>query len=340
TAGGTTVRGLVIENFPGTGIYLNNAGGDTVAGNFLGTDVSGKVAAGNAGGVFASNAGLNKIGGPALGDRNVISGNGGGGIFLFSDGNTVQNNYVGADASAVANLHNAFGIEVHGSNNLIGGGSPGEGNVIAGNLDDGCFISLPSSAFNQVDGNRITSNQGNGVGIYNGAHDNVFGNSAAGAPVNDISANADDGVHFDGGTGNVVSGDNSISANGMLGISLLNTANNNQAAPALASAVSAGGQTTVTGTLHSTPNGSFTIQFWGNPPSDPAQGHVFLGSISVKTDPSGNAAFTATFPTALAAGGTVAPARPRRRGISQRPPPAARRAPVARPSSPQLAAGH
>src|SRR5262249_50694515 len=132
TAGGTTVRGLVIDNFPGEGIYLNNAGGDTVAGNFIGTDVSGKVAAGNAGGVFASNAGLNKIGGAALGDRNVISGNNGGGIFLFSDGNSVQNNFVGADASAMADLHNAFGIEVHGSNNLIGGGSPSEGNLIAG----------------------------------------------------------------------------------------------------------------------------------------------------------------------------------------------------------------
>src|SRR5262249_53128579 len=125
TAGGTTVRGLVIENFPGAGIYLHNAGGDTVSGNFLGTNVSGKVAAGNAGGVFASNAGLNQIGGPALGDRNVISGNNGGGIFLFSDGNSVQNNYVGADVSAVADLGNAFGIEVHGSNNMIGGGSPG-----------------------------------------------------------------------------------------------------------------------------------------------------------------------------------------------------------------------
>src|SRR5262249_11105147 len=236
TAGGTTVRGLVIENFPGEGIYLNNAGGDTVSGNFLGTDVSGKVAAGNSGGVFAVNVGgLNKIGGPALGDRNVISGNNGGGIFLFSDGNTVQNNFVGADASAGADLHNAFGIEVHGSNNLIGGGSPGEGNLIAGNLDDGCFISLPGAAFNQVDGNRITSNQGNGVGIYNGAHDNVFGNSAAGAPVNDISANAHDGVHFDGGTANFVTGGNSISANGGLGIQLLKNANNNQAAPVLAS---------------------------------------------------------------------------------------------------------
>src|SRR5262245_45165243 len=154
TAGGTTVRGLVVDNFHGFGIYLKNAGGDTVSGNFLGTDVSGKVAAGNAGGVGAFNAGFNTIGGAALVDRNVISANSGGGIYLNSDGNSVQNNYVGADASALADLKNDFGISVQGSNNLIGGGSPGEGNLIAGNFSDGCWISLASSAFNQVDGNQ------------------------------------------------------------------------------------------------------------------------------------------------------------------------------------------
>jgi CSLREA domain-containing protein len=317
TAGGATVRGLVIENFPGEGIYLNNAGGDTVTGNFIGTDVSGKVAAGNAGGVFASNAGLNNLGGPALGDRNVISGNNGGGIFLFSDGNTVQNNYVGADASALAALHNAFGIEVHGSNNLIGGGSPGEGNIIAGNLDDGCFISLPSSAFNQVDGNQITSNHGNGVGIYNGAHDNIFGTSAPGAAANVISSNANDGVHLDGGTGNVVGIGNSIFSNGGLGIHLLNNANNGQAAPGLMFAVVSGGQITVAGTLHSTPNAAFTILFWHNPLSDPTEGEFFLGSVIVTTDASGDAAFTTHFNTALAPGDAVTATATGSSGTSQ-----------------------
>src|SRR5262249_41261305 len=157
---------------------------------------------------------------------------------------------------------------------------------------DGCWINMASSAFNQVAGNRITSNAGNGVAIYNGAHDNVIGNSAVGAPGNNISANGDDGVHFDGGTANFVSGDTSITANGGLGIQLLNNANDNQAAPVLASAISAGGQTTVGGKLTSMPNGSYTLQFWGNPASDPAEGKVFLGSISVTTV-GGSASFSA-----------------------------------------------
>jgi hypothetical protein len=307
TAGDTTVRGLVIDNFLGWGVSLTNAGGDTVAGNFIGTDVSGKLRTeDDSGGVLASNAGSNTIGSPALGDRNVISGGIlSDGIYLQSDGNSVQNNFVGTDAFGVADLPNYDGISVQGSSNLIGGESAGEGNVIAGNLNDGVSISGATSAFNEVYGNQITFNQGSGVGVYQGAHNNIIGSSAAGAPVNDISSNQLDGVHFDSGTANLVCADNSLAANGGLAIRLFNNANNNQAAPVLASAVSAGGQTTVTGTLHSTPGWSFTIQFWSNPPADPAEGHVYLGSIGVTTDAGGNASFTAQFTTALAAGDTV-----------------------------------
>jgi hypothetical protein len=307
-AGGTTVRGLVIENFPGYGVYLGNAGNDTVAGDFIGTDVSGKAAGGNAGGgVYAINAGFNTIGGPALGDRNIISSNGlttgGSGIFLSSDGNSVQNNYVGADASAMADLGNYAGIDVQGSNNLIGGGSPGEANLIAGNGRDGVSIEGVSSAFNKVYGNQITSNGGGGVGIYAGAHDNFIGNSVPGAPVNDISNNQG-GVYIDSSTANFVSGGNSFSANGGA-IQLFNNDNNNQAAPVLTLPVFAGGPTTITGTLQSTPNTTFELNFWDNPPSNPAEGKVFLGSIAVTTDPGGKASFTAQFNAALSIRDTV-----------------------------------
>jgi hypothetical protein len=319
-AGGTTVRGLVIENFPGAGVYLGNAGNDTVAGNFIGTDVSGKAAAGNAGGgVYAINAGFNTIGGAGLGDRNIISGNGlttgWAGITLSSDGNSVQNNYVGADASAGANLGNYAGIEVVGSNNLIGGGSPGEGNVIADNGRNGVSIDGASSAFNKVYGNQITSNGGGGVGIYAGAHDNFIGNSVPGAPVNDISNNQG-GVYIDSSTANFVRGDNSFSADGGA-IQLLNNGNNNQAAPVLTSPVFAGGPTIITGTLQSTPNTTFELNFWDNPPSDPTEGKVFLGSISVTTDPGGKASFTAQFNAALSIGDTVTATAAGASGTSQ-----------------------
>jgi hypothetical protein len=307
TAGGTTVKGLVIENFLGLGVYLTNAGGDTVAGNFIGTDVSGKLREADTNGcIYAFNGGFNTIGGPALGDRNLISGGGLlDGIDLYSDGNVVQNNFIGTDASAVADLPDYDGIKVLGSNNLIGGALPGAGNLIAGNFNDGIAITQGSSAFNEVEGNQITFNNGNGVAIYNGAHDNVIGLPFASAPVNDISSNKLDGVHFDNGTANVVTGSNTISANGGLGIQLLNNANNNQPPALLTSATVAGGQTTITGTLISTANTTFTINFWDNPSSDPAEGHVFLGSLVLTTNAYGSAPFTATFTTALAAGDSV-----------------------------------
>src|SRR5262249_30149362 len=99
-AGNNAGTGLGLNHLPGYGVWPENAGDDTITGNFIGIDVFGKVPAGNSGGgISAINAGFNVIGGPALSARNVISGNGNGaGIFLDSDVNIVQNNYIGTDA--------------------------------------------------------------------------------------------------------------------------------------------------------------------------------------------------------------------------------------------------
>jgi hypothetical protein len=307
SAGSSAVTGLVINHFPGFGVSLTNAGDDTIAGNFIGIDVFGKVPAGNGGGgISAFNAGFNNIGGPALGDRNVISGNGNGaGIFLGSNVNNVENNYIGTDAFRVVGPANFHGILIQGSYNLIGGDTAAKGNVIAGNFADGIRISLATSAFNTVAGNQITFNQGHGIFTDNFAHDTTIGGLFAGQPVNDISFNHLAGVDFTDGTGNSVTGSNSITANGALGIELGLAANKQQTSPVLTTAFVAGGQTTVTGTLHSTPNTTFELRFWSNPSIDPAEGKVYLGAIAVTTDANGNASFTAKFNTALKVGDTV-----------------------------------
>ncbi|HZY84102.1 MAG TPA: hypothetical protein VFE78_04695, partial [Gemmataceae bacterium] len=52
TAGGVTLDGLAIANFSGNGVVLNNpagSAGDTVIGDFVGTDYTGTAAAGNGG---------------------------------------------------------------------------------------------------------------------------------------------------------------------------------------------------------------------------------------------------------------------------------------------------
>jgi hypothetical protein len=47
SGGNSTVRGLVINGFPGDGIRLSGSGGNVVEGNFIGTDVTGTLDRGN-----------------------------------------------------------------------------------------------------------------------------------------------------------------------------------------------------------------------------------------------------------------------------------------------------
>jgi hypothetical protein len=305
-AGNSVVDELVIDNFPGWGISLAGVGSDTVTGNFIGTDVTGKVAAGNGlGGISVdSSAPGNIIGDGMVADRNLISGNvNGPGIHLGSSDNRVQNNFVGADAGGMADLPNFQGIDVvGGSSNFIGGqASAAEDNLIAGNLQDGLVFEQNASA-NNVGGNHITLNQGNGIAVQTGSRFNVIGNLFSG-PVNDVSFNDLAGVRIYSGTGNALTSFNSIAGNGGRGID--EGVNKQQVAPVLTSVAVAGGQTTVTGMLTTTPTITLVILFFGNPSTSPAQGKTFLGSIQVKTDGSGNATFSAPFSTALAPGDTV-----------------------------------
>jgi len=72
--------------------------------------------------------------------------------------------------------------------------------------------------------------------------------------------------------------------------------------------VSSGGITTVAGTLNSTANATFQVDvFWG-PTRDPSlfgEGQVFLGTLSVTTDGSGNVTFSAPFAGTVPAGSWV-----------------------------------
>src|SRR5436305_10496623 len=75
-AGSSTVRGLVINRFS-TGIYLTTKGNNLIAGNFVGTDITGTAAQGNSSfGINAQGGNGNTFGGTVSADRNVISGNG------------------------------------------------------------------------------------------------------------------------------------------------------------------------------------------------------------------------------------------------------------------------
>lgn len=192
----------------GQGVVLRRVGfdvsGNTVQGNYIGTDATGLVALGNRdGGVALFGVRANTIGGAVAGARNVISGNGFGiptpgscpscspgapGILIqgsTASDNLVLGNYIGVDRSGIAPLGNSGrGILVSGApGNFVGGPRPGEGNVIGSNGLGGVVIARSASVGNRVEGNFIGTdasgtqrlgNGGAGAGTTNGASDNVI----------------------------------------------------------------------------------------------------------------------------------------------------------------------
>ncbi len=84
SASNSTIQGLVVKNFSGSGIVLTNgASNDVVQGNFIGTGNLGQGAAANGGdGIDVQLASNNTIGGTTPATANVIAGNAGNGITL------------------------------------------------------------------------------------------------------------------------------------------------------------------------------------------------------------------------------------------------------------------
>ncbi|HYZ11736.1 MAG TPA: CSLREA domain-containing protein, partial [Actinomycetota bacterium] len=193
----TTIRGLVINDF-GEGIRLS-VGGNTVQGNYIGTDETGLVAEGNFIGMFVSGSG-NQIGGTGAGQGNIISGNDNDGVGLPGASATVlEGNYIGLKADGSAALANGNqGVHIHGSstNNTIGGTSAAARNVISGNSASGVAISSATNTGNIIRGNYIGTKpngtealpNNTGVRITAGSS-NTIGGSAAGAG-NVISGNS------------------------------------------------------------------------------------------------------------------------------------------------------
>jgi hypothetical protein len=183
---------------------------NVVVGNYIGTDVTGKVSIPNgAEGIWIADAALdNIIGGATPAERNVISGNGLFGMNISGSratGNIVKGNYIGVDATGKVALWNPYGLAIDGAaNNIIGGTAPGEGNVISGN-GTGVLIRGSGASANVFKGNHIGAGStlsrplGNVLGIWilKGAHHNLIGGQDAGDG-NIISFNQRQGLMIEG----------------------------------------------------------------------------------------------------------------------------------------------
>ncbi len=151
-----------------------------IAGNYIGTDVTGTAAVPNYTGILIQQGATNtRIGTDGNGnadeaERNVISGNASDGIQITGVGTTgtlVAGNYVGTDATGMLALGNhVHGVAIDGgaSNNTIGGSTAAARNIISGNAVHGVDISGTATNFNTVSGNYIGTNVSGNAALGNG----------------------------------------------------------------------------------------------------------------------------------------------------------------------------
>ncbi len=212
SAGGTTIKGLAIDQFGADGIKLSANGGNTITNNYIGINAAGTTGKGNgADGVFV---GFNCNGNAIL--NNVISGNTGNGINLDgsnfpnnpgTSGNIVQGNFVGTNAVGTALVSNlGDGISVNfAANTTIGGNTAATRNILSGNKNgmelyqgsdnsviSGNFIGTDATGTQKLGNIRTGVLTGDGI-IFRGISNSIVGGTAPGAG-NLISGNGYDGI--------------------------------------------------------------------------------------------------------------------------------------------------
>jgi parallel beta-helix repeat protein len=216
------IKGFVIGNFHGAGIRLVKSSELHIEQNYIGTDVTGKVAAANKeGGIDLLDADRSVI------DGNLISGNGAFGIALariegiHSGGTTITGNRIGTNLAGTAGLPNQgpgvlLGIDAQA--NFIGKPKEVEKNIISGNNGHGISIlgHEETGTPNYISGNYIgtditgkkrVANLGDGINVSleNGGvcRDKISGNlpppfALDASPTNLISGNEGVGIHIIG----------------------------------------------------------------------------------------------------------------------------------------------
>jgi parallel beta-helix repeat protein len=171
--GGTTAaeRNLISGN-SGYGIWItgSNTRSNNVWGNYIGVNVNGTAAIGNAdAGVFLEfGTRSNNIGGTGSGEGNVIAGNGGQGIYVTAaNWNTIRGNTIGTNTGGADLGNTLHGIYLDGGAHTNG---IGPGNVIAFNDSDGVRVDGSTTLYNTITATQIYSNTLLGIENINGGN--------------------------------------------------------------------------------------------------------------------------------------------------------------------------
>lgn len=223
-------------------------------------------------------------------------------------GATLLGNYIGTDASGTRAVGNLVGVEVGASDIVIGGTSPGSGNVISGNQYNGIDLGFVAGYHTLAAGHRAVI-QGNLIGTK---ADGV-GSLGNGGTAIRLQRSDDSNIGgLDPGAGNVIAFNgqgvvvlqagnsvlsNPIYANQSRGIILgYAWSNNGQTFPVITSETIANGAVTIRGTLQSAPDTEFVVQVFADSQNLTSSKQTFLGFANVVTDANGKGSFRMTFP--------------------------------------------
>jgi hypothetical protein len=235
SGGNTTVCGLVISDWGADGVWSLSDKND-ISGNFVGTDVTGKVAQPNSpsptrlaynlppNSAITISGAYNLIGGTDRAERNLVSGNLGEAITIAGtpgspgsavDGSIVEGNFIGTNVDGTSGLANqGDGINVWGApDTIIGGASPAARNVISDNKGMGETTGGNPGSESEI--NTVFSDNFSIEGNYIGT--DVTGTLGLGFGPSDT------GIKIDGGAGWTIGGTTSgagnlISVHGVAGI--------------------------------------------------------------------------------------------------------------------------
>jgi hypothetical protein len=250
---------------------------NVVAGNFIGTDISGTAALANPGGILVrENASLTRIGTDGDGnsdsaEANLIAGNTSYGIWVAGQDTLIAGNLIGTDISGLAPLgHNLYGV-YFADGALTGeiGGSEQRANTIAYSGRDGVYIDGPTPNQIVITYNSIFSNDESAIDLQFGTSGEWFTPNDPG----DLDSGPNDILNFPELT-SAVALPNSITIDGIIGDGL--------------------------------PGTNFLIQAFDNAtcdsPSQHGEGKTYLGSVNTLTNGSGFALFQLNIQASVPAG--------------------------------------
>ncbi len=293
TISGNATDGVLITSVsvanpsPPPPVIVTPASRNKVINSYIGTDITGRFDLGNTGfGVNITGGDASVIGGATTDQRNVISGNNGGGVHIgttTATGNKVIGNYIGLDATSIFPLGNgvsggggtAPGVWIEDApNNFVGGTAEstvnglleGEFNFIKYNLQNGGVVVTGATAT----GNSIL-------------HNYIYGNAGLGIDLGNNGISGNDFNDPDSGP------------------------NNFQNAPAVTGVSSGNNSMTIFGSLQSQALQSYRIEFFFSSQCDASgsgEGETYIGFTNVTTDILGSASFGPTFNNFSAPAGT------------------------------------